>query len=152
MGVNIGHLSVNNSNSNHQVPSPYESTNPSQASLASSNLPHGRPMAPPIPPPKSSGSILSPHSRRPATAGGQPPRRAPPISANPRAGGMPNPMAAAPTKGFAWAFPDEPGKEDQDESMTPESSRQGSLAASSINTLESTPWAMKHGGKDSRIL
>lgn len=70
------------------------------------------------------------------TSGGQPPRRAPPITSNPRSGNAPNPMASTPTKGFAWAFPEHPEKEDMDDDASIDSSRQPSLASS--NTVGSS--------------
>ena len=130
--------------------SPYENNNAShttsQASIGS-NLqqtrtpPHGTHV--PHLHTRSNGPI----PRRPVTSGGaQPPRRAPPITANPRSGGMPNPNASTPTKGFAWAFPEHPDKEDGDDDLSPEPSRQGSLASSS-NTMDSSsylPHALQH--------
>ena len=46
-------------------------------------------------------------------------------------------MASAPTKGFAWAFPENPEEEEGEQDNSPESSRQGSLATSSINAIDS---------------
>lgn len=111
--------------------SPYESQNGSQASLVS-NLNSQRGIHTPIQP-KVPGPVgLSPGARRIPSARGlgpQPPRRvAPPIMSNPRAGDAPNPMASTPTKGFAWAFPDQPDKDD-DGSDSPDSSRQSSMHA-----------------------
>lgn len=47
---------------------------------------------------------------------------------------MPNPTASTPTRGYAWAFPDVP---EEDKEGSPEISRQPSIAASSINTVDS---------------
>lgn len=132
----MGHLAIN-------PVSPYESTNPSQASLVSS-LHQQRGMNTSIQP-RISGTGLSPTCRRPLTRGGQTPaRRAPPIIANSRSGGMPDPMASTPTKGFAWAFPDKPD-DDMLSDTSPESSRRGSLTASSIHTIDSVAYSARLG-------
>jgi len=143
MNVNMGHLAI------HPT-SPYESTNPSQVSLVSS-LHQQRGMHTSIQP-RNSGAGLSPTCRRPGTRGGQTPaRRAPPIIANPRSGGMPDPMASTPTKGFAWAFPDKPDDEMLSDT-SPESSRQGSLTASSIHTMDSAAYSTRLGRYGDGIL
>ncbi|KAI9662096.1 MAG: hypothetical protein M1831_002792 [Alyxoria varia] len=130
----IGGLAISSS-------SPYESTNPSHtASQASFNsgLQQNRSPGGPLTQPRTNGSTVPQFpGKRPNTSGGQPPRRAPPITSNPRAGNVPNPMAAAPTKGFAWAFPENPDEEEGELDNSPQSSRQGSLATSSINAIDS---------------
>lgn len=72
-------------------------------------------------------------SRRSGSYNEKPARRAPPIIANPRSGGMPDPMASTPTKGYAWAFPDKDDSDDMGDS-SPGSSRQASIAASMDST------------------
>lgn len=139
MNANMGHLAINN------PASPYESTNASQQSLVS-NLQQQRGIHTPIMPrtngvPGLSPMNIRPSDIRPRTSGGNPapPKRAPVIS-HPdqlRERGMPDPMASTPTKGFAWAFPDSMDKDDMETSTSPESSRHGSVAASSINTIDS---------------
>lgn len=134
MNVNLGHLQINN----HNPQSPYDSTNASQASLVSSlQAQRGIPKANGISP-------MSPVGRRSGSHSGPPVRRAPPIIANPRSGGMPDPMASTPTKGYAWAFPDadKAGSNEMSDS-SPDSSRQPSIAASSINTLDSAAYSMR---------
>lgn len=136
VNVPMNHLQIN------PPSSPYEpGNNTSQSSLVQ-NLQHQRGIQPPIPAPRSNGAAgaLSPLASRPrtATSGGAVPRRAPPIISNPRQGGMPDPHASTPTKGFAWAFPDKPDEDDDmGDSPSPRSSRQNSITASSMNTLES---------------
>lgn len=133
MNVNMGHLALNNA-------SPYETTNASQTSLASS-LQQQRGIAPL--PSKSNGmSPLSPMGRRNSRNSQPAPRRAPPIISNPRLGGMPDPTASTPTKGYPWAFPDEPD-DDMGDNSSPDSSRQNSVTASSINTMDSAAYSMR---------
>lgn len=126
--------------------SPYDSQNASRASLVSNlqqqrgitnhdNRPNG-------------ASPLSPLGPRAGVRANHPPRRAPVINPNPRSvSGMPDPMAAAPTKGYAWAFPAEFEPDDRRGSSSGESSvgrsmsRQNSFAASvnsSIFTADSS--------------
>ena len=131
MNSGMSHLGINNPSS------PYESTNASQASLAS-NLQQQRGIQTPIQPKMNGTSQLSPIARRPINRTGRPPVRAPPIVAPSRSVGMPDPTASSPTKGFAWAFPDKPD-DDMDDS-SPDSSRHGSFAASSVHTLDSTAY------------
>ena len=86
--------------------SPYESQNASQVSLMS-NLQHQRGITSSGPPRASITVPVSPLSGRSSVRGNQAPRIAPVINPNPRGvSGMPDPTAAAPTKGYAWAFPD----------------------------------------------
>lgn len=111
--------------------SPYESQNPSQVSLAASlRRPAGQP-------------LMSPLSGRNSLRGtNHAPRIAPPIVPHARVPGAPDPMAAKPTQGFPWAFPDStiPEEQQQRESSSDDSSarhsisRQNSFAASSIRS------------------
>lgn len=102
--------------------SPYESANGSQVSLAASlRRPNGGPMSP-----------LG------GRANVRPQRQAPPIMPVSRLPGGPNPTAANPTQGYAWAFPDQPIPEERRESDSGDSSlglsRTNSYAASSIRS------------------
>ncbi|KAL6711833.1 hypothetical protein ACN47E_002876 [Coniothyrium glycines] len=124
MNVGMTHLAISPS-------SPYESQNPSRVSLVSSlqqqrGIPEARP---------NGMSPLSPMSRDgPRT--NQPPRRAPVITPNPRSvSGMPDPMAAAPTKGYAWAFPAEFEPDDRRASSSGESSVERSTVPSRQNSF-----------------
>lgn len=111
--------------------SPYESQNASQVSLAASlRRPNGQ-------------APMSPLSGRNSLRGSHhPPRVAPPIVSNARVPGAPDPMAAKPTQGFPWAFPDSAIPEEQqrrgsssdDSSVKHSISRQNSYAASSIRS------------------
>lgn len=114
--------------------SPYESTNASRTSLASS-LQQQRGIQTPVGPRLNGIRALSPSGSRPINRGAAPVRIAPPII-GPRGGGAPDPTASTPTKGFAWAFPDNPDEEME----SPGSSRQGSIAGSSINTMDSNAY------------
>jgi hypothetical protein len=140
MNIGMGHLQISPS-------SPYESQNASRASLVS-NLQQQRGIATDQRP---NGPIpISPVSQRSSAHRPNPaPRRAPVITPNPRAvSGMPDPTAAAPTKGFPWAFPDQAPSEERRGSSSGDSSmgrgeisRQNSYAASinsSIYTADST--------------
>lgn len=96
--------------------SPYElSQNPSRTSLVS-NLQQQRGITNPDQRPNGT-SPLSPMGSRPSWSSARPshqPRRAPVINPNPRSvSGAPDPMAASPTKGFAWAFPGHDGLENE---------------------------------------
>jgi hypothetical protein len=110
MNVGMGHLQISPS-------SPYDSQNVSRTSLASNlqqqrGITEGRP-----------NGIHSPLGVRNGVRTGTIPRRAPVINPNPRSvSGMPDPTAAAPTKGYAWAFPDQP--------EAPEMQRRSSSASS----------------------
>jgi hypothetical protein len=81
------------------------------------------------------------------------PRIAPPILPVGRTPGAPDPTAAGPTKGFAWAFPDtgtvpeeRRGSESGDSSIGHGISRTNSLAASSVrSSLFSADSAMPPG-------
>jgi hypothetical protein len=99
MNAGMTHLAISPS-------SPYDSQNASRVSLVS-NLQHQRGIT--NPEARHNGvSPLSPLARNPGPRVFQPPRQAPVITPNPRSvSGMPDPTAPAPTKGFAWAFPDE---------------------------------------------
>ncbi|CAK1354415.1 Protein esc1 [Cercospora beticola] len=107
--------------------SPYESANTSQVSLAASlRRPNGQ-------------TPLSPLSARSGQRGHTAPRIAPPIMPVGRGPGVPDPTAAKPTQGYAWAFPDSAIPEerrgsDSGESSTHGPSRQNSFAASSIRS------------------
>lgn len=129
--VTLDNLAINNS-------PPFDSRAPShrasESSLASSYR-DSRTSNPPTSAPRSNGVFTTPATRRPITSSGQPPRRAPVIQPNPRSSGMPNPTASTPTRGYAWAFPDT--LEEEKEGTSPEVSRQPSITASSINTIDS---------------
>ena len=130
--------------------SPYESQNASQVSLAASlRRPNGH-------------SQLSPLSARSSLRAQHPaPRIAPPIVANARLAGAPDPTAAKPTQGFPWAFPDstiqeeplhyQPNRDSRRESSSESSashtmSRQNSFAASSVrSSIFSTESALPAG-------
>lgn len=108
--------------------SPYESANTSQVSLAASlRRPNGQ-------------TPLSPLSTRAGPRGSNAPRVAPPIMPVGRGPGVPDPTAAKPTQGFAWAFPDSAIPEERRGSDSGESSigqgisRQNSFAASSVRS------------------
>ena len=113
--------------------SPYDSQNASRASLVS-NLQHQRGIT--SPETRSNGaSPLSPMARSGPRAN-HPPRRAPVINPNPRSvSGMPDPMAAAPTKGYAWAFPAEFEPDDRRASSSGESSIERSTVPSRQNSF-----------------
>lgn len=140
MNIGMGHLQISPS-------SPYDSQNVSRTSLASNlqqqrGITEGRP-----------NGIHSPLGIRNGVRTGTIPRRAPVINPNPRSvSGMPDPTAAAPTKGYAWAFPDQPeAPEMQRRSSSASSieqmpSRQGSFTtsvASSIYNAENMPHGQK---------
>jgi hypothetical protein len=118
--------------------SPYESNNNSQVSLAASlRRPNG-------------GAPMSPLSGRSSLRGQPPMRVAPQIMPVARGPGAPDPTAAKPTQGFAWAFPDGPIPEERRGSDSGESSigvsRTNSIAASSIrSSIFSTDSQMPHG-------
>lgn len=131
--------------------SPYDSQNVSRASLVS-NLQHQRGITGDARP--NGSSPLSPLGRNGGPRAIHPPRRAPVINPNPRSvSGMPDPMAAAPTKGYAWAFPDavEPGERrtsssgesSVDRSNLP--SRQNSFATSINSSIFTTDSKLPHG-------
>lgn len=120
MHSNFNNLYINNPHS------PYESTNNSQVSLAASlRRPNG-------------GAPISPLSGRSSLRGQPPMRVAPPIMPVARGPGAPDPTAAKPTQGYAWAFPDGPIPEERRGSDSGESSigvsRTNSIAASSIRS------------------
>lgn len=145
--VNAGmtHLAISPS-------SPYESHNGSRVSLVS-NLQQQRGI--PGEPRTNGASPLSPLGRNGAPRVVQPPRRAPVINPNPRSvSGMPDPLAAAPTKGYAWAFPgDEPHYGDRRASSSGESSverstvpsRQNSFATSINSSIYTTDSKLPYG-------
>jgi len=145
MNVGMTHLAISPS-------SPYESQNASRVSLVS-NLQHQRGITGE---PRTNGaSPLSPRGQNGGPRAIQPPRRAPVINPNPRSvSGMPDPMAAAPTKGFAWAFPgDEPNHGDRRASSSGESSaersnvpsRQNSFATSINSSIFTTDSKLPYG-------
>ena len=118
--------------------SPYDSQNASRVSLVS-NLQQQRGITT-LEQRPNGASPLSPLGLKSGPRVTHPPRRAPVINPNPRSvSGMPDPMAAAPTKGYAWAFPAEP--EDRRGSSSGESSightvsRQNSFANSVTSSL-----------------
>ncbi|KAL1794669.1 hypothetical protein ACET3X_006485 [Alternaria dauci] len=138
VNVGMGHLTI------HHPQSPYDSQNASRASLVQ-DLQQQRGITNPVARPNGT-SPLSPHRAGPRAS--NPPRRAPVINPNPRSvSGMPDPMAAAPTKGFAWAFPaDDFEHEEKRTSSSGESSvdrsnvpsRQGSFATSINSSIYTT--------------
>jgi hypothetical protein len=131
--------------------SPYESQNASRVSLVS-NLQQQRGITNVEQRPNGT-SPLSPLGPRAAPRTNQPPRRAPVINPNPRSvSGMPDPMAAAPTKGYAWAFPADP--DDRRDSSSGESSighsmpsRQNSFAASINSSIYNPDSVLPSGQK-----
>lgn len=133
--------------------SPYESTNASQTSLASS-LQQQRGIQTPGQPRltgSSSHSVFSPLTNRPLTGRSEivPRRQAPPIAPpGSRAGVVTNPNANTPTKGQAWAFPEHPDPDDDDDMglSSPASSRQGSFAFGQVHD----PLGFAHGSLHQR--
>ncbi len=126
MNAGMGHLAISPS-------SPYDSQNASRVSLVS-NLQQQRGITNPDIRPNGS-SPLSPMARSGPRAN-HPPRRAPVINPNPRSvSGMPDPMAAAPTKGYAWAFPAEFEPDERRGSSSGESSVERSTVASRQNSF-----------------
>jgi hypothetical protein len=131
--------------------SPYDSQNASRVSLVS-NLQQQRGITGDSRP--NGTSPLSPMARNGGTRPIHPPRRAPVINPNPRSvSGMPDPMAAAPTKGYAWAFPAEFESDDRRASSSGESSvdrsnlpsRQNSFATSINSSIFTTDSKLPHG-------
>ncbi|KAF2426520.1 hypothetical protein EJ08DRAFT_663269 [Tothia fuscella] len=149
MNAGMNHLAISPS-------SPYESQNASRVSLVS-NLQQQRGIAPDqrVSIASNGTGPISPISQRnsahrPNTA----PRRAPVITPNPRAvSGMPDPTAAAPTKGFPWAFPDQDSIEERRGSSSGSSvdrseiSRQNSYAASMNSSIYTAESSMPPGQK-----
>lgn len=137
MNVGMTHLQIGSPQS------PYESQNVSRVSLAS-NLHQAR-----VP---NGVSPLSPTNARLVSRNHVTPRQAPVIT-NPRAvSGIPDPTAAAPTKGHAWAFPD-PGDSrrgsSSDDSIDARGniSRQNSYAQSITSSILTTDSALPAGQK-----
>jgi hypothetical protein len=133
MNNNMGHLVLGHG-------TPYESNNQSTASLVSTlQQQRGIPQA------RTNGLPAS--VRRSSAAQGSGPRRAPAIQPSSRGGGgMPNPLSSEPTRGFAWAFPDQADPTEMDEdSDSANSSRQGSIAATSIHTIDSVAHSIRQG-------
>jgi hypothetical protein len=131
--------------------SPYDSQNASRVSLVS-NLQNMRGI--PADSRPNGASPLSPLGRNGVPRVVQPPRRAPVINPNPRSvSGMPDPMAQAPTKGYAWAFPADIGPEERRASSSGESSvghsnlpsRQNSFATSINSSIFTTDSKLPHG-------
>ncbi|KAK3655656.1 hypothetical protein LTR56_003305 [Elasticomyces elasticus] len=121
------HQTFNNLYINHPT-SPYESANTSQVSLAASlRKPNG-------------GGPMSPLSARSSIRSFPAPRIAPPIMPIGRVSGAPDPTAARPTQGYAWAFPDQPIPEERGDSDSDTSSisrnysRTNSIAGNSIRS------------------
>lgn len=144
MNVGMGHLQISPA-------SPYDSTNTSRVSLVS-NLQQQRGITNPV----NGASPLSPSVRNSGIRANHPPRRAPVINPNPRSvSGMPDPMAAAPTKGYAWAFPAEFEPDDRRQSSSGESSagnshipsRQNSFATSINSSIYTTDSQLPSGQK-----
>jgi hypothetical protein len=136
MNAGISHLAISPS-------SPYDSQNVSRTSLVS-NLQQQRGISTDVRP--NGTSPMSPLGQRTGLRPAAAPRRAPVINPNPRSvSGMPDPTAAAPTKGFPWAFPDQEELPDDQRRSSSSSieqrpSRQNSFAASvnsSIFTADS---------------
>ncbi|UPX11645.1 uncharacterized protein EKO05_0002239 [Ascochyta rabiei] len=147
MNVGMGHLQISPS-------SPYDSQNTSRVSLVS-NLQAQRGIT--NPDARINGaSPLSPPARNSVLRTNHPPRRAPVINPNPRSvSGMPDPMAPAPTKGYAWAFPAEFEPEERRASSSGESSagnsnvpsRQNSFATSINSSIYTTDSHLPSGQK-----
>jgi hypothetical protein len=146
MNVGMGHLSLNNPQS------PYDSQNASRVSLVST-LQQQRGIAHPETRPSGTSPLSPAKQNGPRVS--HPPRRAPVITPNPRSvSGMPDPMAAAPTKGYAWAFPAE--EYEQEEKRTSSSgessidcsnvpSRQNSFATSINSSIYTTDSKLPYG-------
>ena len=134
MHQGFGNLYINNNPA-----SPYESQNASQVSLAASLRRPGN------------GVPMSPLSGRSSLRGHPMPMRQAPQILPTRGPGVPDPTAANPTLGHAWAFPDGPiPEEERRQSDSGESSvgisRNNSFAASSIrSSIFSTDSHMPHG-------
>ncbi|KAL1603540.1 hypothetical protein SLS60_005128 [Paraconiothyrium brasiliense] len=133
--------------------SPYDSQNASRVSLVSS-LQQQRGINPADQRNSNGASPLSPLGPRAGVRTNHPPRRAPVINPNPRSvSGMPDPMAAAPTKGYAWAFPAEPDYDRRGSSSGDSSigqsvpSRQNSFAASINSSIFTTDSGLPTGQK-----
>ncbi|KAF2013111.1 hypothetical protein BU24DRAFT_230347 [Aaosphaeria arxii CBS 175.79] len=146
MNAGMNHLAISPS-------SPYDSQNASRASLVS-NLQQQRGIT--VTEQRPNGiSPLSPLGPRSGSRANHPPRRAPVINPNPRSvSGMPDPMAAAPTKGYAWAFPAELDPDERRGSSSGESSversipsRQNSFAASINSSIFTTDSGLPTGQK-----
>lgn len=145
MNAGMGHLAISPS-------SPYDSQNASRVSLVS-NLQQQRGITNEQRP--NGTSPLSPLGPRAGSRANHPPRRAPVINPNPRSvSGMPDPMAAAPTKGFAWAFPAEADPEDRRASSSGGSSiersipsRQNSFATSVNSSIFAAEPGLPSGQK-----
>ena len=145
MNAGMTHLAISPS-------SPYDSQNASRVSLVS-NLQQQRGITTAEQRPNGL-SPLSPLGPRAGPRANHPPRRAPVINPNPRSvSGMPDPMAAAPTKGYAWAFPAEFEPDDRRGSSSGESSvarsisRQNSFATSVNSSIFTTESNLPSGQK-----
>jgi hypothetical protein len=126
MNAGMTHLAISPS-------SPYDSQNASRASLVTSLQQQRGITNQEVRP--NGVSPLSPMSRN-GSRSNHPPRRAPVINPNPRSvSGMPDPMAAAPTKGYAWAFPAEFEPDDRRASSSGESSVERSTVPSRQNSF-----------------
>jgi hypothetical protein len=143
MGIGISHLAISPS-------SPYDSQNVSRTSLVS-GLQQQRGIAPSS---QTNGAgPLSPLGNRTGLRPAAVPRRAPVIQPNPRSvSGMPDPTAAAPTKGFPWAFPDQDQLPDEQRRSSSSSieqrpSRQNSLAHSVNSSIFTTDSALLPPGQ-----
>ncbi|KAF2750774.1 hypothetical protein M011DRAFT_396349, partial [Sporormia fimetaria CBS 119925] len=133
--------------------SPYESRNTSHVSLVT-DLQRERGITSDQRP--NGGLPLSPLGNRAGPRASVQPRRAPVINPNPRSvSGAPDPMAAAPTKGYAWAFPDEMERRGSSSGDSTNNghymSRQNSIAATSVNSsIFTTDSNMTNGRKRMR--
>jgi hypothetical protein len=126
-------LYINNPNPT----SPYESANTSQVSLAASLRRPGQPMSP-----LSARSSVRSHPPGP--------RVAPVIMPVGRTPGQPDPTAAKPTQGYAWAFPDtvpeeRRGSDSGESSIGPAISRTNSFATSVRSSIFSNDSQMPVG-------
>lgn len=147
MNAGMTHLAISPS-------SPYDSQNPSRVSLVSS-LQQQRGITTTADQRPNGTTPLSPLGPRAGVRANHPPRRAPVINPNPRSvSGMPDPMAAAPTKGYAWAFPAEFEPDDRRGSSSGESStersipsRQNSYATSLNSSIFTTDSNLPNGQK-----
>lgn len=143
---NMNHLAISPS-------SPYDSQNASRVSLVS-NLQQQRGITSAEQRPIGTSPLSPTSMHRNTPRATHQPRQAPVINPNPRGvAGMPDPTASNPTKGFAWAFPDEVDPNERRGSSSGESSvahsmsRQNSYAASINSSIYTADSAMPNGQK-----